>query len=84
MLEYFKPKRNFDCAIIFKDCQEMFDFLLDEWFTCQITKLMEDKYVTNIDIDDFYNALSKEELAKRKTNFARHAIKKADFIKYEG
>lgn len=84
MLEYFKPKKNFDCAIIFRDCQNMFDILLEEWLVCQITKLMDDLYETNIDIEDFYNALpkeEKEELEQRKINFVRQAVKKADFIK---
>lgn len=85
MLQYFEPKKIFDSAIAFKDCQEMFDILLEEWFTFQITELMKQKNVTDIDIDDFYNEMlkeEKEELRKRKTNFVKQALKKADFIKY--
>lgn len=85
MLQYFEPKKDFDSAIVFKNCQEMFDILLEEWFTYQISELMEQKNVTDIDIDDFYNELlkeEKEELRKRKANFVKQALKKADFIKY--
>ena len=85
MLQYFEPKKNFDCAIVFKNCHEMFDLLLEEWFTCQITELMKKKCITNIDIDDFYNELPKEEKEKlrtRKANFVKQALKKAEFINY--
>lgn len=84
MLEYFKPKSNFDCAIIFTDSQAMFDTLLNEWYNCLITDLMEVKQVNDIDMDDFYNSLSEEEmnqLEHKKSQFVKEAMTKANFIK---
>lgn len=83
MLEYFKPKSSFDCAYIFTDCQTMFHALLNEWYDCLITDLMLEKQVTNIDMDDFYDALPEEgkiQLQNRKQQFVKDALKKADFI----
>mgnify|MGYP006968299404 CR=1 FL=1 len=84
MLQYFEPKANFDCAMVFTDCQKMYDTLLNEWFVCQISDLMQKRYIINIDIDDFYNKLSKkekEELHKKKERFINQIMKKASFIK---
>lgn len=83
MLEYYKPKSNFDCVIVFRDSQKMFDTLLNEWFDCLITDLMEERQANNIDIDDFYHGLpeeEKEKLENRKTEFVREALKKMNFI----
>lgn len=44
---------------------------------------MLEKQVTNIDMDDFYDALPEEEkiqLQNRKQQFVKDALKKADFI----
>lgn len=78
MLEYYKPIANFDCAIIFKNSQKMFDTLLDEWYQCLITDMMKEQQVKDIDIDDFYNRLPEEEktqLENRKNQFAEEAMK---------
>ncbi|MDE6054244.1 MAG: hypothetical protein K2G55_10875, partial [Lachnospiraceae bacterium] len=85
MLEYYEPKLNFDCAIIFTDSQTLFDTLLIEWYDCLISELMEEKQAENIDIDDFYNNLSGEEknkLENRKRKFINEAKKTAYFVKY--
>lgn len=61
----------------------MFHALLNEWYDCLITDLMLEKQVTNIDMDDFYDALPEEEkiqLQNRKQQFVKDALKKADFI----
>lgn len=83
MLEYYKPKSNFDSVIVFTDSQTMFDTLLNEWFDCLITDLMEERHVNDIDIDDFYHGLpeeEKEKLENQKTEFVREALKKINFI----
>ena len=85
MLEYYKPRFNFDCAIIFTDSQTMFDTLLIEWYDCLITELMEEKQAENVDIDDFYNNLSAEEknqLEDKKNRFVIEATKAAFFVKH--
>lgn len=79
MLQYYEPKANFDSATVFTDSQEMFDALLDEWFACLITNLMDEKQITNEDIDTFYNKLSKEDkdaLNERKERFVEQARKR--------
>lgn len=84
MLEYFEPKANFDCAIVFTESQTMFDTLLDEWFVGQIVELRNEKHATDLDIDDFYNKLSKKDkdkLNSMKNKFVKQAMKKAPFIK---
>lgn len=76
MLEYYKPRSNFDSAIVFKDSQTMFDTLLTEWFDCLITDLMAEWQVEDIDIDDFYHGLPDEEkdkLQNKKNKFVREA-----------
>lgn len=81
MLEYYKPRSNFDSVIVFRDSQKMFDILLNEWFDCLITDLMEERQANNIDIDDFYHGLpeeEKEKLENRKIEFVREALEKID------
>lgn len=83
MLEYYKPIANFDCAIIFKSSQKMFDMLLYEWYQCLITDLMKKQQVKDIDIDDFYDSLPEEEkieLENRKSQFVKEAMKKIGAI----
>lgn len=83
MLEYFEPKANFDFAIVFTESQTMFNTLLDEWFVCQIVELRNEKHATDLDIDDFYNKLSKKDkdkLNSMKNKFVKQAMKKAPFI----
>ncbi len=83
MLEYYNPKANFDSAVVFTDSRTMFDTLLNEWFDCLITDLMEERQVSNIDIDDFYNELSdeeKEKLENKKNKFVREALEKSAFF----
>lgn len=83
MLQYYEPIANFDSAIIFTNCQKMFYTLLDEWFWCQITELMNQKQVIDKDIDDFYNELCKKEkenLIKKKDDFVDMIKKKINFI----
>lgn len=85
MLEYYKPRSNFDCAISFMDSQTMFETLLNEWYDCLITDLMKEKQIKNVDIDVFYQKLSeteKNKLLQSKNNFLKKARKKATFIKY--
>lgn len=83
MLEYYERIANFDCAIIFKSSQKMFDMLLDEWYLCLITDLMKKQNVNDIDIDDFYNRLpaeEKTELENRKNQFVKEAMKIIDAV----
>lgn len=84
MLTYYEPIANFDSAIVFTNCNKMYDTLLDEWFLCQVIRLMKEKHAIDIDIDVFYNGLSKKEkekLKRQKAHFEAFVMKRASFIK---
>lgn len=84
MMQYYEPIANFDSSIIFTDSKKMFDTLLNEWFVSKIAELREEKQMTNMDIDIFYDKLPKEikdSLKKKKDKFAEQARKKATFLK---
>lgn len=48
MLTYYEPIANFDSAIVFTNCNKMYDTLLDEWFLCQVIRLMKEKHAIDM------------------------------------